>query len=110
MTLEDFQLREGLTVTVSIIVDERNDVLLVPNSAITTGGRQTFVQILSADGMSEQRAIQVGISDYQFTEVTEGLNEGEQIIVPQGTTTTTPTQQGQRQRGGIFIPGMGRPR
>jgi pyruvate/2-oxoglutarate dehydrogenase complex dihydrolipoamide acyltransferase (E2) component len=36
MISEDFQLREGLTVTVSIIVDEREDVLLVPNSAITT--------------------------------------------------------------------------
>ena len=38
---EDFQLREGLTVTVSIIIDERNDVLLIPNVAITTQGRQT---------------------------------------------------------------------
>ncbi|MFC1940906.1 biotin/lipoyl-binding protein [Chloroflexota bacterium] len=108
MTLEDFQLMEGLTVTVSIIVDERNDVLLVPNAAIATQGRQTFVQVLAADGTLEQRTIQTGISDYQFTEVTEGLSEGEQIIVPQGTSTTPTTQQGQRQQGGTFIPGVGR--
>lgn len=106
-TLENFQLREGLTVIVSIIVDERSNVLLVPNSAITTQNVQTFVQVLAADGTLEQRAIQTGISDYQFTEVTEGLTEGEQIVVPEGTAVTAPTTQ-QRQ-GGLFIPGMGRP-
>ncbi len=105
---ENFQLREGLTVTVSIIVDERNNVLLVPNAAITTQGRQTYVNVVSPDGTIKERAIQTGISDYQFTEVTEGLSESEQVIVPLGTTTTTPTTQ-QGQRGGMFIPGMGRP-
>lgn len=92
--LEDFQLREGLTVTVSIIVDERNDVLLVPNSAIITSGMRTYVRVMSADGTIEERAITTGISDWQYTEVTQGLNEGEKIVVPTTTssssTTTTP--------------------
>jgi len=103
---EDFQLREGLTVTVSIIVDERNDVLLVPNSAITTQGWQNYVQVLSPDGTIEERAIATGISNWQYTEVTDGLSEGEQVVVPQGTaTTTTPQQQG---HPGGMVPGMGR--
>jgi len=85
---KDFQLREGLTVTVHILVAERNNVLLLPNQAITRLGMETLVQV-SRDGVTEERVIQVGISDWQFTEVTDGLSEGEQIIVPQGTTTTT---------------------
>jgi multidrug efflux pump subunit AcrA (membrane-fusion protein) len=105
---EDFQLREGLTAMVTIVVDERSDVLLVPNSAITTQGRQTFVQVVAADGTLEQRAIQTGISDFQHTEVTEGLSEGEKVVVPQGAVTNTTTQQ--RQPNGVFIPGMGGPR
>jgi len=100
MMPKDFQLREGLTITVSIIVDERHNVLLVPNSAITAQGRQTFVQVIAADGTIEQRAIQTGISDYQSTEVIEGLSEGEQIIIPQGTTATTSTPQ-QQSSGGM---------
>jgi len=107
MLPENFQLREGLTVTVSIIVDERNDVLLVPNSAITTQGRQTYVQVLSPDGTTEERSITTGISDWQYTEVTDGLSEGEKVVVPQGTATSSTTQQ-QRPPGGMFIPGMGR--
>jgi multidrug efflux pump subunit AcrA (membrane-fusion protein) len=105
-SLEDFQLREGLTVTVSIIVDERNDVLLVPNSAIITSGMRTYVRVISADGTIEERAVTTGISDWQYTEVTEGLNEGENVVVPTTTTsssTTTTTQEG----GTIRMPGIG---
>jgi len=92
---EDFQLREGLTVTVHILVAERNNVLLIPNQAITRQGMETRVQV-SKDGATEERVIQVGISDWQFTEVTDGLSEGEQVVVPQGTTTTStsPTPRG----------------
>jgi HlyD family secretion protein len=85
-----FQLREGLTVTVHILVAEKNNVLLVPNQAITRLGMETHVQV-SEDGVTEERVIQVGISDWQFTEVTDGLSEGEQIIVPTTTETTSPT-------------------
>ena len=107
MIPEDFQLREGLTVTVSIIVEERNDVLLVPNKAITRRGAETYVQVLSPDGVTTERSITTGISDWQFTEVTEGLSEGEKVVVPQGTTTPPTPQPGGQ--GEIRIPGMGRP-
>jgi len=104
---EGFQLREGLTVTVTIIVQQKTDVLLVPNAAITSQGGQSYVQVVSPDGATEQRAIKTGISDYQFTEVTEGLSEGEQILVPKGTATTATTTQPARPP--MMIPGMGPP-
>ncbi|UCG82182.1 MAG: HlyD family efflux transporter periplasmic adaptor subunit [Dehalococcoidia bacterium] len=90
---EKFQLREGLTVTVTIVVDEKTDVLLVPNSAITSRGGQTYIQVEAADGTLVDRQIQTGISDYQFTEVTGGLDEGEQVAVPQGIVATTTEQR-----------------
>ena len=89
MIPEGFQLREGLTVTVSIIVEERNNVLLVPNQAIIRQGRETYVQVLK-DGVIKVRSIRVGISNWQYTEVTEGLSEGEKVVVPETATTTTP--------------------
>ena len=109
---EDFQLREGLTVTVTLIVDTATNALLIPNAAITTQGQQNYVHVVSANSteeelVTEQRAIEVGITDYSFTEVTSGLSEGEEIIVPKGTSTTISTQQGRRQ-GGFFF--MGGPR
>lgn len=100
---ENFQLREGLTVTVTIIVDERTDVLLVPNAAVTTRGTQSYVEVVTASGETEQRTVQTGISDWQFTEITDGLSEGEIILVPQGTVTTIDTQQ--RPGGMMFFGG-----
>jgi len=107
---ENFQLREGFTVTVSIIIEEATDVLLVPNGAITTQGQQNYVQVMLADGSIEERAVTTGISDWQYTEVTEGLSEGEQVVVPEGTAITETTTQQGGPPGGMMIPGMRPPR
>ena len=86
---EDFQLKEGLTVTVNILIDEKTNVLLIPNNAIERRGMATYVQVMK-DGIVEERAINTGISNWQYTEVTDGLSEGEQVVVPNKTTTTAP--------------------
>jgi len=105
---ENFQLREGLTVTVSIIVDKRSNVLLVPNSAITTQGSQAFVKMVSPDGTIEEHSIQTGISDWQYTEVIAGLSDGDKVIIngnaPETSTSTTQQQGGTRMP---FMPGIG---
>ncbi len=89
---EDFQLREGLTVTVTILVDERTDVLLVPSNAIIRRGTGAYVQVVNGDA-TEERAIETGVSDWQFTEIIAGLSEGEQVVVPKNTSATTSTLQ-----------------
>jgi multidrug efflux pump subunit AcrA (membrane-fusion protein) len=94
-----------MTVTVSIILAQKNNVLLVPNGAITSLRGQSYVQVVSSSGTTEQRTIKTGITDYMNTEVTEGLSEGEKVVVSKTTTSTsTTTQQGPQ--GGISIPGM----
>jgi RND family efflux transporter MFP subunit len=90
-TSQASQLREGLTVIVGIIVDQRINVLLVPNGAITTQREQSYVQVLSPDGTIEMRAIKTGITDYVNTEVTDGLSEGEKVVIFQGTDTSSTT-------------------
>ena len=89
--LEDIQLREGMTVTVSLIVAERSDVLLVPIEAVMTTGLQAYVQVMLEDGTIEDRTVTVGVSNWQYSEITDGLSEGEEVVVPEGATTTTTT-------------------
>lgn len=96
---ENFQLREGLTVTVTIIVEERTDTLMVPNAAVSTEGLQSYVEVVTASGETEKRAVLTGISDWQFTEITDGLEEGEEVIVPEGTVVTTTEDR----RGGFMM-------
>jgi hypothetical protein len=104
MTSQIAQLKQGLTVTVSIVVDKRSNVLLVPNRAITRKGQQVSVQVLK-DGVAESRSIKTGLSDGQNTEVTQGLSEGEQVVIPKTTTTTSTTSTQRREGpGGFFLP------
>jgi hypothetical protein len=104
---DNFQLREGLTVTVSVIVAESNDVVLVPNSAITSQGGRSYVEVVATGGSIEEREVETGISNWTHTEVIAGLSDGEQISVPQGSATATSTSSQQGPPGG-FAPGMGR--
>ena len=103
----EVQLREGQTVTVSIIVQQSTGVLMIPNGAITSSGGQTYVKVQTSAGTIEEREIKTGISNWQYTEVTSGLDEGEQVMVAQNTatTSTSTTQQG-RFQGGVG-PGFG---
>lgn len=108
--LTNFQLRQGLTVTVSIILAESTDVLIVPNGAVSQEGSQNYVQVVSDDGQTEKRAVTTGLSDWQNTEIIDGLSEGEQVIVSGSSSTTSSSSSQQSQSGGlgIFGPGLNR--
>lgn len=90
-------LREGLTTTVNILIEERENVLLVPSRAIIRQGKDTVVQLVKNDTI-EQRSVKTGISNWQYMEVTEGLNEGDVVTIPQTQTPSSSAQSG--------IPGM----
>jgi len=95
------QLRQGLTVTVNIIIASRTGVLMVPNGAVTTEGSQSYVNIVQSSGEQEKRAVTTGISNWQFTEITEGLTEGEQVQVTLNLASSSLSGQ----RGMMFFGG-----
>jgi RND family efflux transporter MFP subunit len=82
------QLKAGLTANVSIVTAKSTNAVLVPNSAITTVNGVSSVQILGSDGKVTTQTITTGLSDYQNTEVTSGLTEGQVIILSQGPAAT----------------------
>jgi HlyD family secretion protein len=108
----NFKLRDGMTVTVSIIVSQRTNVLLIPNGSISYKSGKATVQVAGSDGTTTERSITIGLADWQNTEVISGLSEGEKVIVSLGTgtssasTSTTVTPGGQFGGQGI-IPGLG---
>ena len=95
----DFRLREGLTVTVSIVTAQKTNILLVPNKAITSQGGRYYVQLCRQE-QTTQKMIQTGITDGQNTEVVSGLNEGDVVSTATNIAATTTTTSSQQQRGG----------
>lgn len=72
----DERLVPGLKASVHIDIAELKDVLLVPTNTVTHGK----VKVKTADGKEEVRAVVVGKSDGQKTEIKEGLHEGDEVI------------------------------
>jgi len=83
-------VKPGMSVTASIITDVKQDVLTVPNSAVKTAGTQKYVQVL-VDGAPVQKNVEVGLSNDTDTEITSGLNEGDNVVTQTITSTAAKT-------------------
>lgn len=94
-------VKQGQSVTITIPVLQKNEVLLVPNRAISRQGRDTVVQVMK-DGVTETRIISTGVSDLTNTEVTSGLTEGEQVVLPQAAASSSTSQNTGGQQGNMF--------
>jgi HlyD family secretion protein len=71
-------LLPGYSADVEVILDSRDDVPRIPTTVIR-GGNRVFVYDPDTHMLSE-REISTGLSNWEFTEVTAGLGEGEQIV------------------------------
>ena len=69
----------GYSADVEIVLGGRQNVLRVPTAALVEGGR---VMVLNADsGKLEERKVKTGIANWEFTEIVDGLAEGERIVI-----------------------------
>lgn len=69
----------GMNARVQIIVQKKDDVLLIPTQAIRTVGRRRFVEYMDGN-VKRSRNIEIGISTDVETEVVSGLDEGMSIL------------------------------
>ena len=77
----DSKLRVGMSATADIIVQQRENVLLVPERAIGHDSQGNPMVWVKTDGQIEERAVVTGISDGLQTEILSGLSEGEIVVV-----------------------------
>ena len=105
---QDERVKSGMSVTADITTETTQDVIIVPNNAVKTQGRMSYVEVFenplpSIKGNTPitssippvQKRVEVGTSNDSFTEIISGINEGDQVVVRTITTAvvakTTPT-------------------
>jgi len=74
-------LRDGMSATAEVIIERRDDVLLIPNRAIR-GTLQNPTVVVLVDEQVEEREITLGLTDGINTEILSGLEEGEKVVLP----------------------------
>src|SRR5262249_13145311 len=70
-------LRSGMTASATIVIDEKNDVVVVPLRAVRRQGRDQVVEVIGEDGKPVARPVKTGVQNEQLVEITDGLSEGE---------------------------------
>ena len=112
---QDERIKPGMTVNAAIQTDTKQDVLVVPSSAVKTQNGISYVQVFNpalperggAQGITsptspQQIEVEVGISDDLHIEILSGLEEGQQIVTRtiSGTAANTTSTSGGTNQGG----------
>lgn len=67
----------GYSADIEIVVTGRDDVVRIPTPALMPGNR---VLVLGAGGLLEERKIETGLANWEFTEVKTGLARGDKVV------------------------------
>lgn len=100
---EDNQLLlVGYSADVEIVLDSHDHVLRIPTSALLEGNKVLLYQ--PSTKKLEERVVKTGITNWEYTEILEGLTQGDQIVssleregvkagvavIPEKASTTNP--------------------
>jgi HlyD family secretion protein len=127
---QDERIKPGMSVTADIITDAKQDVLVLPNSAIKSQGNSYYVELVEVDNNEfrqqllanvsgtilpkppQIQAVEIGLSNDLSTEIISGLKEGDIVVtstISSNKVQTTQTQTNQSRGTQEFrIPGMSR--
>jgi HlyD family secretion protein len=110
----DSRIKPEMSVSASIITDVRQDVLIVPNSALKNQNGNYYVQVLNSGAAPVQQNVQIGAANSTETEITSGINAGDKVVTQtinsSATTSTTSASTTNRTSsggGGLRLPGLG---
>ena len=103
----DSRIRPEMSVSAAIITDTKQDVIVVPNSAVKSQNGSSYVQVLVGQS-PENKKVEVGLSNDTQTEIVSGISVGDNVITQtinsSSTTSATSSRSG---NSGVRIPGMG---
>lgn len=72
--------RPGMSADVTVLLSSKNNVLYVPSDAVMSRPDGDFVRTI-ADGVVVDRKVELGLTNWDTSEVLAGLDEGKPVIV-----------------------------
>lgn len=78
----DGKLNTGMFADVKLALQESDNALTIPNTAIIQEGEEYYVYTVSPDGTNAQKqTIAVGIESDEYSEVISGIKPGDRVVV-----------------------------
>ena len=80
-------VKPGMTASVNVVLDKRDNVITLPTSAVSTTGTSQSVTVKAKDGSESTKTIAIGLRGDNAVEITSGLNAGDQVVITSAATT-----------------------
>lgn len=77
----DPTLENGVSGSVNVVLDQREDVLYVDRKAVKTADGKYFVYMLDENGLRTRKEITTGLETGNYVEIVSGLTEGDSVIL-----------------------------
>lgn len=74
-------LRIGMSTENEIAIKTENNTLVIPTLAIKSDTKGYYVEILKANNISVKTPVKLGIKDSLNTQILDGINEGDLVII-----------------------------
>ena len=102
----DENLKFGMNGTATIRIEEVNDVLLVPLTALNTSRGESYVWLQSDDASGDEpgvrTTVETGLSDENYAQVLSGLDEGDVVLITrEASSSSTDSRDGGFGFGGM---------
>lgn len=120
-------IKVGMTAEATITTEKKDNILTVPVAAIQKQGDESFVLIPSEENattaqqgeekaaedgtataiQTEQKTVEIGLQNDTLVEITSGLSEGEEVVLPSLNSDSNSGQNGGNMFQGGFPGGQG---
>ena len=76
----DYRLKPGMFAKVTLVLAEREDVVIVPRDALRPDGSETTVFVVR-DGTAYQQPVSTGLMNDTLVEIRDGVAEGDEVVL-----------------------------
>ncbi|WP_394620347.1 efflux RND transporter periplasmic adaptor subunit [Lentzea sp. JNUCC 0626] len=104
LTQPPAELKPGQSASVEVTVASATGVLAVPAAAVQTVNGASSVAVLE-NGAETRKTVEIGVRGDQYVEIKSGLTAGEEVVLPQVSTSNNSTNR--QQQGTGQFPGTG---
>jgi HlyD family secretion protein len=103
---QDIRVKSGMSVNATIITSAKQNILIVPNSALKSEGSSQYVETFDtpltqepgiqgsiSPTLPKRQLVEKGLSNDMMTEIVTGLTEGDQVVVRTITSSSNTATQ-----------------
>ncbi len=79
--VEDITLRPGISAKAEIFIEERTDILYIPIQCVFLEEGIHYCYIMNANSQPQKTEVKADISNDNYIQITEGLDEGDSVLL-----------------------------